>query len=602
MNLKLWSIVKILVLWVVLSGLSLAYGQEVFNEILTTFQDSGEAFGSRIITFAERLFFLLLTISFIWNVYQWVFKSAGGEVSLFAGLFKFILIAGILLWLLRNGGTFVNSILESFGQLGALVTGGSIPTPSGIINRGAELNMAIAEKSNIWDVGAQIAGLIMYLAFVVLAIQLLIAEISAAILVSLSALFIAFSGLELTREYALNVFKSAITIGAQLLLIMFIVATAAQFTDRVVDVINGRDKIDGSVNLFALGVAVILAYLAIKIPQLVSNLMSGGSGGMSGAGVAGTALVGLGAAVAGLNMAANAMGGAAKTLTGAARALGGGGGGGGGSISPSEALAQQAPPTGGGGGGGEASGRRIAAPIQQAANDSGGSRSTAGGASNAGGANEPSAGEGGSQSGASNQPGAGHGRAIDAAIPANNTATDTPVADTSTGAGNQAGQNSAGASKAQANSGPLAEGSRIAAPLAGSSSTASNSGSTGNNAAAGGGGAGGGGAGDAAIPVNTTATDTPVFDATTEGQAVAAPVQSGGGVNEPRLGNDADEKQGDINEEDMRVDVDSNQHRGKIDDGKPFRAPAPKYEGKKKPSVVRRAGSLLSSADEEGED
>lgn len=159
--------------------------------------------------FAKRLFYLLATIELAWTFAVWALEKKEFE-SFWAGVVKKMMWLGCMLMLLRNGPTWIGYIVESFRSAGEQASGvnGLSPTEVfnlGLTNAGVMLsgmsNAGILNGDFLVMIVGGLSGIVMVVAFAILASQLLIALVESYIALSAGVIFLGFGGSRWTQDF-----------------------------------------------------------------------------------------------------------------------------------------------------------------------------------------------------------------------------------------------------------------------------------------------------------------------------------------------------------------------------------------------------------------
>lgn len=298
-----------------------AMGQGVSNNvldsILNSYQSATSTWQGPIISLASNLFFLLAGIELIWTGIRLALN--GADIQVWAGeLIQRIMFIGLFLFLLLNAG-FANDIVTSFRQAANISAGvGAAITPSNVFDMGINLATMITQNVTISDiagsVGLIITGLIMTIAFALMAAFLLLAIVEMYILINAGVILLGFGGSMFTKDIALRFLTYTVSVGAKLFVMQLVIGLGMSllFTQVQGFTPNG---VSGQA-LVMLGVAITFLALVWSLPDMVQSIINGvaygGSGGIVRA-AAGT--------IAGGAVAARIIGGAGRATFGAGHAV-----------------------------------------------------------------------------------------------------------------------------------------------------------------------------------------------------------------------------------------------------------------------------------------
>lgn len=286
---------------------------------------------SIIRVYANRLFWLLAVIDFCYLSATFVLDKKEMD-DILHSVVKKLMTLGFFWFVLKSSHDWIPQILDSFTQIGQKAGGAKASTPDGIAVAGYDAAMAslqalddlgVTEKIGA-VVPAVLMALLIFLSFLWVAVQLLVAKIETSIAVGAGIILLGFGGSKWTTDMASKYMQYSIATGLKLMLLFLLIGMGQTLFNDIK--IVGGDKFFESM-LITTGTALTYAFLATKIPALASAMMSG-SPSMTAGDLTG-AVVGAAAAVAGLGAAGMAAGkagmgaasGGAAAATGVGQAL-----------------------------------------------------------------------------------------------------------------------------------------------------------------------------------------------------------------------------------------------------------------------------------------
>lgn len=305
----------------------------ILDRVDATFKPLQDTWYTAIRGYAEKLFWLLVLVDFGWTAVIYALEK-NDITEIVTSLVKKIFTIGFFWGLLKLSDTWIPAIINSFRQIGTTVGNVSSVTPDGIVSTGFELaQSAFAIMKDLGTIKAiavvfpvTLVAILMFLAFLFVAAQLLVTLIESYIAVGAGVILLGFGGSRWTTDFATKYLQYAVGTGLKLMILYLIVGTGQTLFDSLM---LDPDKLFET-TLAAMGSALVYAYLAIHVPQIASSMMSG-SPSMTAGSLAGTAIT-MGAAIAGAGAATAATAatagagafGAAAGATGLAKALGAG--------------------------------------------------------------------------------------------------------------------------------------------------------------------------------------------------------------------------------------------------------------------------------------
>ena|GEM_PF-517226 len=293
--------------------------------LLDIIRNSANNWDGRLHGYAVNIFWSLAVIQFVITFFPLALKNADfGEIA--GELVRSVLVIGFFAALLMYSREWASAIVDSFREAGAHAAGFDKELlPGDMFATAVEMADLLTKPVTINPfvaVSRGISSILILISFAFIAAFMFVTLVESYIVINASVLFMGFGGSQWTREYAIAIFRYAVSVGAKLFVLTLIVGIIMQSAVDWKTAYNGES---GSI-LTLVGLALVCAYLAKTIPDLVQGLISGVSpnGGTTIGSMAAMALTG----GAGVAVGATAAGGAAAA-TGATGAAGGSVAGGG---------------------------------------------------------------------------------------------------------------------------------------------------------------------------------------------------------------------------------------------------------------------------------
>ena len=309
-------------------------GMETPNELMVVFSDTVTAGFDALSGSVNGVFGLLIALVVALTGIQWALSPNRDVLA--AGFGKVLLI-GAFAWLINDWQALSETIYAGFLELGLTAGGGSLSraeflNPGAILQQGWEIVKALGETpapvENPLDVmgnmaDALILGLAMIgimLAFAILALQIIVSLLEFKIVTLGGFVLLPFGIWNKTAFLAERPLGYVVSSGLKVLALAIVVSGARTIFDQLQPSAN-PDIYEALTILVA---ALLLAMLAIFIPNLASALVTGGPALGAGAALtSGLAVAGAGALVAGGVAGAGAMAGRAAAVSGSSRAAAG---------------------------------------------------------------------------------------------------------------------------------------------------------------------------------------------------------------------------------------------------------------------------------------
>ncbi len=315
--------------------MAIAVGVETPNELMAVFSNTISAGFSALQGPVNGIFGLMIVLVVALTGIQWALSS---NREVLASGFGKILLIGAFAWLINDWQALSETIYAGFLELGLTAGGGDLDreeflNPGAVLAEGWRIVKALGDTpapvENPLDVAgnltdALILGLAMIgimLAFAVLALQIIVSLVEFKIVTLGGFILLPFGIWSKSAFLAERPLGYVVAAGLKVLALAIVVSGARSVFDQLQPSAN-PDIYEALTILVA---AILLAMLAVFIPNLASALVTGGPALGAGALVTG----GLAVSGAGLLAGAGLVGGsgAAARLAGPARAASGAGGG-----------------------------------------------------------------------------------------------------------------------------------------------------------------------------------------------------------------------------------------------------------------------------------
>ena len=286
------------------------------QNILLIFKNAAANWESVIIPASMYVFWSLVAIDFVLSFGYMAIKGIDfGE--LFYELIRKVMTIGFFLFLFFTID-LMDYIPKSFSQLANNAVGVDIE-PDNILELGVDIVANIWKGISMWSPADSFSlvfsGIIILIAFTLMAAELLIVIVKLYILIAGAYMVYSLGGLSYTRSYAINPIIAIIKAGLELFFIKLILGLSiTTIEDMSVNVGTDNYSIIGMIV-----VSILLATLTKMTSGLVDSLMNGhlgnNSGGMGMAKAAGSAMVGGAVGAAAGSIAGTSAVNAAKNLS-----------------------------------------------------------------------------------------------------------------------------------------------------------------------------------------------------------------------------------------------------------------------------------------------
>ena len=315
--------------------MAISVGVETPNELMAVFSNTVSAGFSALQGPVNGVFGLMIVLVVALTGIQWALSS---NREVLASGFGKILLIGTFAWLINDWQALSETLYAGFLELGLTAGGGDLSradflNPGAILAEGWRIVKALGDTpapvENPLDIAgnltdALILGLAMIgimLAFAVLALQIIVSLVEFKIVTLGGFILLPFGIWSKSAFLAERPLGYVVSSGLKVLALAIVVSGARTVFDQLQPSAN-PDIFEALTILVA---SILLAMLALFIPNLASALVTGGPALGAGALVTGGLAVGGAGLLAGGGMAGT--GGAAARLAGPARAASGAGAG-----------------------------------------------------------------------------------------------------------------------------------------------------------------------------------------------------------------------------------------------------------------------------------
>ena len=304
------------------------------NDLMTVFSDTVTAGFAALSGAVSGIFGLMIVLVVALTGIQWALSP---QREMLAAGFSKVLLIGAFAWLINDWQALSETIYAGFLELGLTAGGGALSraeflNPGAVLHQGWEIVRALGETpapiDNPLDVvgnltDALILGLAMIgimLAFGVLALQIIVSLVEFKIVTLGGFVLLPFGIWSKSAFLAERPLGYVVSSGLKVLALAIVVSGARSIFDQLLPSAN-PDLYEALTILVA---SLLLAMLAIFIPNLAGALVTGGPTLGAGAALGGALAVG-GAAALGVGAAGAAAGavGRSAALAGRSRAAAG---------------------------------------------------------------------------------------------------------------------------------------------------------------------------------------------------------------------------------------------------------------------------------------
>ena len=255
------------------------------NSLVAQFQAAVAGIYGAVLPIAQNLFILLAAITITWSMIWWVIER-DDPTPIFIGLLKNLMRISFFWFVLTNAQGLAQAILNSFvsaGQAAANAAGAPMAqlSPIGVLQAGSDLAETLIQNLNIQGLFGSVAGaffsplvgLLLFVAFLIIAAQMVVALVEGFLVMSGGVLLLGFLGAPWTARFGMAYFSALVGTGIKLFMIYIIVALGGGLITGWQATMVGGVDLAGSLTI--LGVASLFSFIAWSIPNYSQALASG---------------------------------------------------------------------------------------------------------------------------------------------------------------------------------------------------------------------------------------------------------------------------------------------------------------------------------------
>jgi type IV secretion system protein TrbL len=249
------------------------------DAIANSYHTASRLWLTRLTSVAQHTFVTLAGIEFAVSGLLWGLKRESLDDIAARFLVKFILVSFLLL-LITGFGTWMTPIVDGFAMAGERAIGGLTVSPSRVIDIGMSLAQYIANSFDTWGVVTHfmmavvsgIAIIVILLAYIVVATQLILTLVESYIVLGGGVLFLGFTAFRATAAYGENFLNYAVNVGIKIFLLYLIVGVGTSVSAGIVRVVQTQPTFSTDLTPLGqvLGLAVIFAIMSVRIPNHVA--------------------------------------------------------------------------------------------------------------------------------------------------------------------------------------------------------------------------------------------------------------------------------------------------------------------------------------------
>lgn len=228
------------------------------------------------------LFASLAGIDLIWSV-GWSAAEGIGIAELLALVARQLIGIGFFWWLLTNGATFGNMIIQGFatlgGQASAAVGGVTVLSPSTVFNAGANVVSGVWQGMS-WDhpllgILLVIAGVIMLFVFARLAAMMIEVIVESAIMTYAGLIMLGFGGTSFTRDHAIAYYRFCISVGFKRMILQILIGLGVGYITQIGTGVQAGISPGWDTICYLIALPLVMWQLCEKLPYRAQDLING---------------------------------------------------------------------------------------------------------------------------------------------------------------------------------------------------------------------------------------------------------------------------------------------------------------------------------------
>jgi type IV secretion system protein TrbL len=310
-------VILIAVVLLIATAVAHAQGPSSVNgpsSILDEYKGLQNAWITKLLGAAQRLFFLLAGIEVAWSFTLLAIEKADFQALtativrkiMWIGIFYAILLYGVT----PGGGGWIPAIIDSFHILGQNASSVGPLGPSAIVGFGVNMCVDLLYSLKGADFLTSFASslalvfcaVIIFVAYLAIAIQFVVAMVESYLVIGAGVIFLGFGGSRWTAAYVERYVAYAVSVGMKILVLYLLVGAGMTVSQGWIQVAqNAATSTDPARTGFDLAAAAVMFLCVCWMSPKISSAMLGGVASMSGGDLAGVGMgVGLAAVGAGV--------------------------------------------------------------------------------------------------------------------------------------------------------------------------------------------------------------------------------------------------------------------------------------------------------------
>lgn len=251
--------------------------QDVINAIGGAYATASANWLSNLLPIAQGLFLSLAAIELCWSGIGWVMAERAGEAVL-GRILKRVMTLAFFYGLILLAPSWMPVIIDSFAEAGLMASGQTSLDPGVILNLGINLAIEMFDDAAglftlltmpLWVAAS---GLVVAVAFAVIAGTLLHTLIESYVVLGAGVLLLGFGGSRWTVSFAEGYLIHAVRVGVRLFVLFLLIGVGMSFPVLWLQALE-QGAFSTRVALEIMGGSLVFAMTVWKVPQIADQML-----------------------------------------------------------------------------------------------------------------------------------------------------------------------------------------------------------------------------------------------------------------------------------------------------------------------------------------
>ncbi|NDV26923.1 P-type conjugative transfer protein TrbL [Desulfovibrio sp. JC010] len=283
------------------------------STVLAELEEASKAWGPIIEGFSLSLFKWLIQIEI--GLFAIRAILSGQELKqTFAEFTLLIFYSCFMVAIIYNHEEWTTALINSFSNV-AIKTGAPEPSPQNIFTYGLIIIGNLLNNFSLIDIpvsiGVLFSSLVIAVTFTLITAQIIMVKCEAYIVLNAGAILLGFGGSKITKEYAINFLRYALSVAVKLFVLQLLMGMSMSFIMKFSSV-NTKSFADIFIVICS---SILILALVKSIPDIVSGIVNGSHVSTGSALTSAVSAVGIASMAVG-RAPAQAMGGAVEAKRG----------------------------------------------------------------------------------------------------------------------------------------------------------------------------------------------------------------------------------------------------------------------------------------------